>query len=440
MVAQRVLTWVEPEIAFVALFAREARSVWLDSGDTNTGMSLMAAPTIVIRRDEPAGALELLDEVIASTKSAAGVPAPLGWVGWVGFEAGAAAAGAPVHSTESPALLLARVDRVVVFDHAERVVRLLAETSDDGRICAEEWVSATSAALAQAADSPHLPAPREPMPTVARWRHDRDAYLARIRECQRRIAEGDVYQVCLCNACSVSGAFDALEVYRRVRRSNPTHHGALLRFDDLALVCGSPEQFLSVDGDRRATTRPIKGTRPRAADARMDAAGADELRSSEKERAENLMIVDLMRNDLGRVAEIGSVAVTELFGVEHYSTVHQLVSTIEARLDPATSVGELLRSCLPPGSMTGAPKLSAMRIIHELEAGPRGVFSGVVGRVSCDGTLDLAVVIRSILVTPTRASFGAGGGITALSNAEEEYAEVQLKARTMLAALGASVD
>ncbi len=186
-------------------------------------------------------------------------------------------------------------------------------------------------------------------------------------------------------------------------------------------------------------THPIKGTRPRGADPASDAALAAELAASEKERAENVMIVDLMRNDLSRVCEPESVAVDRLFAVESYPAVHQLVSTVSGRLRDGTTVGGLLDAAFPAGSMTGAPKLSAMTILHGLEGGPRGIFAGCFGWVGDDGSLDLAMVIRSIVVHDRGAYVGAGGGITWKSDAAAEVAEVGVKARGPLAAIGAAL-
>ena len=209
-----------------------------------------------------------------------------------------------------------------------------------------------------------------------------------------------------------------------------------MRSGEFALASASPERFLEVE-DGIVRTRPIKGTRPRGADPAADAALAQELRASDKERAENVMIVDLMRNDLSRVCEPGSVGVDGLLEVESYPAVHQLVSTVSGTLTRGVTVGELLDATFPAGSMTGAPKLSAMTILHDLERGPRGVFAGCFGWVGDDGALDLAMVIRSIVIHPDGAYVGAGGGITWRSDAAAEVAEVGVKARGPLAAIGA---
>jgi anthranilate synthase component 1 len=223
-----------------------------------------------------------------------------------------------------------------------------------------------------------------------------------------------------------------------LRRATPAHHGGYLRIGDRHLLSSSPEQFIDVTGDV-VRTSPIKGTRPRGATPEEDAALAAELRASEKERAENVMIVDLMRNDLSHIGVPGSVVVERLWEVESYPAVHQLVSTVSARLRADLTFGALCDAVFPAGSMTGAPKLSAMTILHGLERGPRGVYAGCFGHVGLDGTVDLAMVIRSIVVDGEAASVGAGGGITWLSEADAEAAEVATKAGAPLAALGATL-
>ena len=214
-----------------------------------------------------------------------------------------------------------------------------------------------------------------------------------------------------------------------------SHHGGLLRFGAHALLSASPEEFLAVSPAGMLRTRPIKGTRPRSADPITDRMLRAELLASAKERAENLMIVDLMRNDLGRVAALGSVAVPALLQVESYPHVHQLVSTIEARLAPGLSAVDAIEACFPAGSMTGAPKASAMTILRALEGGERGVYAGAFGYLGLDGAADLAMVIRSIVLGPAGASIGTGGGITALSVADEEIEETRIKAAALIEAI-----
>ncbi|MGB4135310.1 MAG: anthranilate synthase component I family protein, partial [Microbacterium sp.] len=274
---------------------------------------------------------------------------------------------------------------------------------------------------------------------VAVARHGAVEYAALIGRCRDAIRAGDAYLLCLTTRFTVAAEQqDPLLVYRRLRTASAAHHGGYLRIGGRHLLSASPEQFLrGTDGVVR--TSPIKGTRPRGATPGEDAELAEELRSSVKERAENVMIVDLMRNDLSHVGEPGSIEVERLWEVESYPAVHQLVSTVSARLRPGITFGELCAAAFPAGSMTGAPKLSAMTILHELERGPRGVYSGCFGWVGLDGSFDLAMVIRSIVIAEGEAVVGAGGGITWLSDAADEVAEVATKARAPLRALGAAL-
>jgi anthranilate synthase component 1 len=205
----------------------------------------------------------------------------------------------------------------------------------------------------------------------------------------------------------------------------------------VSLLSSSPEQFLVVSPGGEVTTRPIKGTRARGDDAEEDAAQVHALRESDKERAENLMIVDLMRNDLTRVCEVGSVTVTELLEVESYAQVHQLVSTVVGRLRPGLTAVDALEAAFPAGSMTGAPKLRATQLLDGLERRARGMYSGCFGYLAADGRADFAMTIRTIVLDADGATVGVGGGITALSVPGEELFEVKVKARAPLAALGA---
>jgi para-aminobenzoate synthetase component 1 len=256
-----------------------------------------------------------------------------------------------------------------------------------------------------------------------------------VRACQAAIVEGEAYQLCLTTEVRVEVTPDPLAVYLAVRRSSATHHGALVRIDGVSLLSASPESFLTISSDGLIESKPIKGTRPRGQTDDTDAAMRAELLASEKERAENLMIVDLMRNDIGRVSEVGSVSVPSLLAVESYPHVHQLVSTVRGRLAPGLTAVDAVVACFPAGSMTGAPKLRATQLLEQIEQRARGIYSGVFGYFAADGSVDLAMVIRSIVLDGAGATIGTGGGITALSVADEELAEAKLKARALLAVL-----
>jgi len=267
------------------------------------------------------------------------------------------------------------------------------------------------------------------------WAYPDDDYLAMIESCKRSIEAGDAYQLCLTTEASLDVHPDPVAAYGALRASSPSHHGAFLRVGDVSLLSASPESFLTVSPGGVVESRPIKGTRPRGADVVSDAILRDELLASDKERAENLMIVDLMRNDVSRIAALGSVSVPSLLAVESYAHVHQLVSTVRGQLADGLSGMDAVVACFPAGSMTGAPKLSATQLLNVLERRPRGIYSGAFGLFSLDGTIDLAMVIRSIVLDADGATVGAGGGITALSVPLEELAEAKLKAEALLAVL-----
>ncbi|MFD4957444.1 anthranilate synthase component I family protein [Microbacterium sp. NPDC058389] len=427
LVAVDLPEWVDPADAFATLFADAPHAYWLDAGPgAAAGLSWMGTGV-------PADPADVRATVI-EPHGAAGFRG--GWVGWWDYDEAAARAGAPARHDDGavPSQLWLRADRVVAFDHAARRVTVHASQDAAARLVT---------AIGVLAASPPVPAgPLDPPRRTARARHAPHEYAALIERCRDAIREGDAYQLCLTTRFEVEGDVDPLETYLRLRRATPAHHGGFVRSGRTALLSASPEQFLEVEqGGKRPTvrTRPIKGTRPRGEDAAADAALAAELRANEKERAENVMIVDLMRNDLSRVCEPGTVGVDALLEVESYPAVHQLVSTVSGALAAGTTVGGLLDATFPAGSMTGAPKLSAMTILERLEQAARGVFAGCFGWVGDDGTLDLAMVIRSIVVHPGGAYVGAGGGITWRSDAAAEVAEVGIKARGPLAALGATL-
>jgi para-aminobenzoate synthetase component 1 len=426
LVAVPLAGWRDPASVFAAVAAESAECFWLDAGPGSTTGWSWVGTGVVERRPDRVRAVPLT-AVPADTAWEAGAFRG-GWIGWLGYEDAAARAGAPVSETDAgiPQERWLRVERFVAFDHGRRRAWAAAPAGQE-----EAYADRMSSAAGD------LTAP-EPTAVPAVARHEPAAYAALIERCREAIREGDAYQLCLTTRFCVTGPIDPIAAYTRLRARTPAHHGGIVRSGGVALVSASPERFLEVAGGV-ARTRPIKGTRPRGADAESDAALADELRASEKERAENIMIVDLMRNDLSRVCEPGSVGVDGLLEVESYPAVHQLVSTVSGRLAEGVTVGDLLDATFPAGSMTGAPKLSAMTILHELERGPRGVFAGCFGWVGEDGALDLAMVIRSIVVHPGGAYVGAGGGITWRSDAAAEVAEVGIKARGPLAAIGADL-
>jgi para-aminobenzoate synthetase component 1 len=253
--------------------------------------------------------------------------------------------------------------------------------------------------------------------------------VARIRE---YIYAGDIFQANLSQRFEAPLGEPPWALYRRLRQRNPAPFAAFFEFPEATILSASPERFLRVDENGHVETRPIKGTRPRGLGPEHDAALGQALIESDKDRAENLMIVDLMRNDLSRVCAPGSLRVPELFAKEQYATVHHLVSTVAGTLAPGVDALDLLRAAFPPGSITGAPKVRAMEIIAELEAAQRGVYCGAIGYWSLTGALDTSVAIRTTLALGDRLYFGAGGAVVADSEPEQEYRETLDKARGMI--------
>ena len=415
----RPLPWTDPETLFCAGPANADGGFWLDAGSAAVeGWSYL-------------GIGESPVDVPREVAAAPSTPAPKrwgpfsgGWVGWLAYDPAAGRAGAPARD-EGPGSRGVRVRAFVAIDHASRQQWAVAAPDElDAHVQrVARWAKTHAPALA--------PAPAIP----TRSRHSAPRYADLIEACRDVIRQGDAYQLCLTTRFELDGAVDAVAAYRRLRRATPSHHGGFLRVGDHVLASASPERFLDIVGGT-VRTHPIKGTRPRGRTPDDDAQLAAELRASAKEQAENVMIVDLMRNDLQRVCEPGSVAVERLLEVESYPAVHQLVSTVAGHVREGTTIGQVLDAAFPAGSMTGAPKLSAMTVLHRLEDGARGVFAGCFGWIGDEGAADLAMVIRSIFVGPDAAYVGAGGGITWSSITADEVAEVGIKARGPLAAAG----
>jgi para-aminobenzoate synthetase component I len=265
---------------------------------------------------------------------------------------------------------------------------------------------------------------------------DEVSYGRAVQTVKDHIAAGDVYQVCLTHRHEsplVGGS--AWDMYKQLRRINPAPFAAFLRFPEVEIVSSSPERFLKVDASGLAESRPIKGTRPRGKTPAEDERLRNQLHDSPKDQAENVMIVDLVRNDFGRVCRYGSVRVPEFLSIEKYATVFQMVSTVEGQLAEGRDRFDLIRACFPGGSMTGAPKIEAMKVIDTLEPVTRGIYSGAIGYLDFRGAMDLSMVIRTIIVKDGRCYFHVGGGIVADSDPAAEYQETQDKAKAMTRAI-----
>jgi len=268
---------------------------------------------------------------------------------------------------------------------------------------------------------------------------DEDSYCKNVQKAKEYIRKGDLYQVNLSQRFSLPLAMEPWKLYRRLRSINPATMAAYLNFGNIQVISASPERFLKV-ADRQVETRPIKGTRPRGKDISTDQCLRNELWNSRKDRAELVMIVDLERNDLGRVCEIGSVQAQELFRLDEYATVFHLSSIITGKLPIDKDVVDLLKAAFPGGSITGAPKIRAMEIIEELEPVRRGIYTGAIGYLSFNGNADLNIAIRTIIVKDGQAYFQVGGGITADSDPLAEYRETLDKALALMVALELELD
>jgi para-aminobenzoate synthetase component I len=298
------------------------------------------------------------------------------------------------------------VDRAMVFDHSSKTMYFIGlfETQEEF----QNWHRAALLRLTLIGGeaSSFLQATKEPKLISTKLRHEKDSYLELIKKAKDHIARGDVFQLCLTNQIFIEHDASALKTYLSLKETNPAPYGGYLKLGGLELVSSSPERFLKVSSTGKISSKPIKGTRPRSQDQAEDALIAAELANNEKERAENLMIVDLMRNDFGRVCEVESIMVEKLFEVESYATVHQLVSTLTGQLKKGQSATSALAACFPAGSMTGAPKIRAVEILKELEQFPRDIYSGAFGYLGFDGSADFGMTIRTLVFEGKTASLG----------------------------------
>ena len=438
MSVRREVPWPADAAALARVLARQSAWCWLDAWD---GRSILGAASEV--RVAERGAER---EFLAALRGGE----PQGWVVVLGYEFGVGLMGLdPAPDDAAPALAL-RLDTVLVLDHVAGTAELRGP--DDAAL--DAWLAAHD--LGASADGEirtglgdgagtEVGGPR----AKAAWRRTAAEYEDEVEACRAAIREGEAYVLCLTDTARVQtegpGGCDPLELYLRLRARGSASRGGVIVADGRALVSASPERFLSVRGSRVAT-HPIKGTRPRGATPDADVALAEELAADPKERAENLMIVDLMRNDLSRVCVPGTVRTTGFLRIETHPHVHQLVSTVEGELRPGANALHALEACFPGGSMTGAPKRRAVEILQHLERAPRGLYSGCFGWLGADDA-ELAMTIRSVELrgvgsevrggARAGARIGAGGGITIDSDPVREQAERLLKAAPLLRALDA---
>ncbi|MCZ7645750.1 MAG: aminodeoxychorismate synthase component I [Planctomycetota bacterium] len=437
--------WRLPPVAWAAAWQAEPGFCWLDHGgpDGAAGWSFLACRP-AREWALPAGeALRALETELAAWRPregepcAGGPPFRGGWLAVLGYDLGREIERIPARATPDlpfPELYLARHEWVLAYEHRAGAWWVAGLAAGDEALRAE-----AERRLAQ------LPPPRDPgapfEPPARAWRSNfaREEYEAAVRRALEYIAAGDVYQVNLSQRFEIPWAHGAWELYRRLRGASPASHAALVRVGAGRCVASiSPELLLRARG-REALTRPIKGTRPRGRSPAEDAAFAAELEGSAKDRAELNMIVDLERNDLGRLCEFGSVEVASPGELERHPTVFHRVATVRGRLRERVGAGEILRAVFPGGSVTGAPKIRAMQLIEELEPTRRGPYCGAIGWFGAGGDLELNLAIRTALADEAsgRAWFQAGGGIVADSDPRAEYEETLAKAAAFFRAANA---
>lgn len=467
----------DPLAVYQGLYKDAARSFWLDTNAPRAthGWSFMGAATgeldhlitargngITTTASDGRTKTQQVDSVWAhlqdrlegvALQGQTTAPFQGGYVGYLGYALPTSRITVARPATELPDLALLFVSRFLAFEHGTGRVFACAVHPEDDDAAARSWLDETEARLAAlpAASDPHvrdrggddgdidLDTDIDP-DRLARALDDaaidpRDEYERKVRACKAEIERGEAYEICLTTGFGGPALRDAFAVYRALRTVNPAPYSCYVDFGAYQVLSSSPERFLRVSADGAAETRPIKGTAARHPDPGTDAAAAAALARDPKCRAENMMIVDLLRNDLNSVCEVGTVAVDSLMHVESYQTVHQLVSAISGRLAPGRTPLAAIERCFPGGSMTGAPKLRAMEIISELEQHGRGAYAGALGVLSLDGYVDLSIVIRTIVNDPRRWFVGAGGAVLLDSDPAAEYEEMRQKAAPALTAI-----
>jgi anthranilate synthase component 1 len=448
-----------PVSAFLALAADAPRAFLLESvvgGERLARYSFLGrdpASTLeardgrVFERDA-AGARLVEAALLDALRARLGVPAAGvaglprlagGAVGWLSYDAVRLFERIPDRHPPAagPAASFSFYPSLVAFDHAMQTLLLVADAAPGRRSAferAQDELDALEAGLRRPPAERRAEKSAPELPATGELFGEADAFKDAVRRAQEHIAAGDVYQVVLSRQRSLACALDPFNVYRALRMVNPSPYMYYLKDGHSAVAGASPEMLVRVEG-RRVETRPLAGTRPRGADAEEDARLARELLADEKERAEHLMLVDLGRNDLGRVCRFGSVRTPEFMTIERYSHVTHLVSSVVGELAPGRDGLDALVATFPAGTLSGAPKIRAMEIIDALEPARRGLYGGALGYVDLGGNLDFCIAIRTVVMEEGRATIQAGAGIVADSDPEAERRETEVKAGAMLEAL-----
>lgn len=446
---------VDGPSAFLELFGSAVPAYWLDTNQRDSDMGRLSimgtsADTALLRTIEynlerdarltRSPFRELRSALRLAADAEPDIPIELretfagGYIGYFGYELKALTGGSRAHHAPQPDALWVWANRFLVIDHRHDVTYVTAVLCDAQEIAeGRSWVNTTYERLASLMP-PSLYEERRFVgdDVFHGLEMGEAAYLAAIGECQRLLREGETYEVCLTNRVRLPAVRDPFAFYLGQRLGNPAPFAAFMRFGDLIIASSSPERFMHATASGEIECKPIKGTAPRGGTPDADRRVAEELARDAKTRAENLMIVDLIRNDLARVCNPGSVTVPTLMSVESYETVHQLVTTVRGQLKDGVDAVACAEALFPPGSMTGAPKVRTMEIIDRLECSARGVYSGALGYFAISGGADLSVVIRTAVCTPEATVIGAGGAIVLHSEAQSEFNELLLKAAAPL--------
>ena len=406
-------------------------AVWLDSCGMSRYDIVTAAPqrTLALGEEAHGDPFVLLRNLLGDQVAPiANVPFAGGALGYWSYDLARRMMTLPgiAHATEHlPDMAVGIYDWAVVLDHRQQSARLVSQQRFAGT------AELLPRILRRLQSKPDFPSDSFRVHGHITSNFSPDSYAAAFSKVRDYLQSGDCYQVNLAQRFSAKAEGDAFGAYLRLRSLNPAPYAAFLNLPQAQILCNSPERFISVQSGA-VETRPIKGTRPRSSDAQQDRHLADELRNHPKDRAENLMIVDLLRSDLGKSCVPGSVRAPKLFEVESFANVHHLVSTVEGRLAAGRDALDVLRDCFPGGSVTGAPKLRAMQIIEQLEPNRRGVYCGAIGYVGFDGNMDTNIAIRTLVYSGGEIRGWAGGGIVADSDEKAEYQETLDKASAML--------
>lgn len=456
--------FLDSEIVFTNLYQPSNYSFWLDSsmvaeglsqfsfmGDTegehsfiikyqikNQQIELIKQNKITLIKSNIFGFLE--DYLTQNYEQSDELPFKFngGFIGYFGYELKSLCEAIKNnHESNLPDAEFIFADRFIVFDHQNKHIYLIYLDQKNYQQNALYWFSETETKLRKILTQKIEPKNAQEIHKInlditSNLTKNKEAYFKDIKTCLQKIKEGESYEICLTNQLHFPPIKNTFAYYCLVRKKNPVPYGAYLKLGENIIICSSPERFLSLDKNGWLESKPIKGTAKRGKTPEEDILLKENLKYSEKERAENLMIVDLLRNDLGKVCEIGTIYVPKLMAIESYNTVHQMVSTIRGKIKKNITAIDCIKASFPGGSMTGAPKKRTMEIIDQLETEARGIYSGSIGFLALNGTLDLNIVIRTAIITPKETSIGIGGAITALSSADKEFAEIILKAQGLI--------